>query len=156
MADVYTDTLGNRWWRRRHSAWLILPLLFGLATGIAFFYVGIRAKKPKWWIAGIVYGILAVVERRGNSLSALWAGVRAEFERNDFDIWTAELSGDVDQERAVGIVQAVDQAYGRQVQAAVLQRIAERAGSAGMTVDSTSKNADESITVVLSVDRVMA
>jgi hypothetical protein len=46
----------NLWWRVRHSWWLLLPVLgFSCLGGSGFVYVGIRARRPAWWIAGIVY-----------------------------------------------------------------------------------------------------
>jgi hypothetical protein len=42
----------------------------------------------------------------------------------------------VDEERAVEIVRAVDAAYGRQVQRAVLDRLRERAPAAGLRLES--------------------
>jgi hypothetical protein len=47
-------------WRIKHSLWLVVPI-FGLGClgGAGFLYVGIRARRPGWWIAGLVY--LAVV-----------------------------------------------------------------------------------------------
>lgn len=98
----------------------------------------------------------AIVERSSDALSADWQGVRATFARDDAGIWSAQLTGDVDHDRAVSIVQAVDQAYGHQVQQAVLSRIEARAGSAGMTVDSSRRNEDDSVTVILNVNRASA
>lgn len=43
-------------WRIRHSWWLLLPILgCSCLGGAGFLYVGLRAKRPAWWIAGIVY-----------------------------------------------------------------------------------------------------
>lgn len=43
-------------WRLRHSWWLLIALAgFGCLTGMAFLYVGIRARRPLWWGAGIAY-----------------------------------------------------------------------------------------------------
>ena len=43
-------------WRLKHSWWLLLPVL-GLSClgGVGFLYVGLRARRPAWWIAGIGY-----------------------------------------------------------------------------------------------------
>jgi hypothetical protein len=43
-------------WRVLHSWWLLFPLLgLGCLNGIGFIYIGLRARRPDWWIAGIVY-----------------------------------------------------------------------------------------------------
>lgn len=49
--------LGKRW-ERLHSIWLIWLIFIykhGYLSFIAFFYIGIRAKKRKWIIAGFIY-----------------------------------------------------------------------------------------------------
>ncbi|MCX4474140.1 helix-hairpin-helix domain-containing protein [Micromonospora sp. NBC_01655] len=44
------------WWRLRHSWWVLLPILgFSCLGGLGFLYVGIRARRPAWWISGIGY-----------------------------------------------------------------------------------------------------
>ncbi|ROT32162.1 helix-hairpin-helix domain-containing protein [Micromonospora sp. HM5-17] len=55
-ADHPARSLG---WRIRHSLWLLIPAL-GLSWlgGIGFLYVGIRARRPAWWISGICYLVL--------------------------------------------------------------------------------------------------
>ncbi|MEU5786809.1 helix-hairpin-helix domain-containing protein [Micromonospora purpureochromogenes] len=43
-------------WRIRHSLWLLLPIAgCGFLAGAGFLYIGLRARRPAWWIAGIVY-----------------------------------------------------------------------------------------------------
>jgi len=86
-----------------------------------------------------------------NTLVATWQGVQARFTRDQDGIWSAHLTGQVDQDRAMGIITAVDQAYGRQVQAAVLARLHERAPAAGMRVESQRVADDASVTLVLAV-----
>ncbi|SDS73347.1 helix-hairpin-helix domain-containing protein [Actinoplanes derwentensis] len=50
------------WWRIGNSAWLLLPILsFGCLSAAGFCYVGIRARRPMWWVSGIVYSVLANV-----------------------------------------------------------------------------------------------
>ncbi|WP_446212949.1 helix-hairpin-helix domain-containing protein [Micromonospora sp. IBSANI012] len=56
-------TAGNpaadRGWRLRHSWWLLMPILgCGCIGGFGFIYVGLRARRPHWWIAGIGYALL--------------------------------------------------------------------------------------------------
>lgn len=46
-------------WRIRHSLWLLLPVAgCGFLAGAGFLYVGLRARRPAWWIAGIVYLVI--------------------------------------------------------------------------------------------------
>lgn len=95
----------------------------------------------------------AVVTMHDGALTAQWRGVTAQFRRDSSGIWTAEFSGDVDEPRALDIVRAIDVGYGLQVQQAVLARIAERAPAAGLTLTSSTQHSDNSVTMVLSVDR---
>ncbi|MGH3329742.1 MAG: hypothetical protein ACRDPJ_00425 [Nocardioidaceae bacterium] len=93
----------------------------------------------------------AVVNARDGQLVGTWAGVEAVFTLGADGIWTAHLTGEVDEERALSIVQAVDQAYGRQVQAAVLDRLRQRAPGAGMRVESESIDEDDTIVLTLAL-----
>ena len=46
-------------WRVRHSLWLLLPVLgLGCIGGLGLVYVGLRAKRPVWWVPGIVYTVI--------------------------------------------------------------------------------------------------
>ncbi|MEV4274587.1 helix-hairpin-helix domain-containing protein [Actinoplanes xinjiangensis] len=48
-------------WKLGHSAWLLAPFLtFGCGSVGGFLYVGLRARRPAWWIAGIVYSVAAM------------------------------------------------------------------------------------------------
>ncbi|MEU3452941.1 helix-hairpin-helix domain-containing protein [Micromonospora sp. NPDC006766] len=54
-----TNPAGNWRWRLLHSWWLLLPALgCGCLGGFGFIYVGIRARRPAWWISGIGYALL--------------------------------------------------------------------------------------------------
>ncbi|MEU4159706.1 helix-hairpin-helix domain-containing protein [Actinoplanes sp. NPDC026670] len=45
-----------------NSAWLLTPILsFGCASVAGYLYVGLRARRPGWWIAGIGYSVGANV-----------------------------------------------------------------------------------------------
>ena len=86
-------------------------------------------------------------------IAAAWQGVRGDFRRDDQGIWQVDFTGDVDERRAGDIVAAIDQAYGLQVQQAVLARLRERAPAAGMTIESETVDADDNVTLVLAVER---
>jgi hypothetical protein len=88
------------------------------------------------------------------AVDANWADVTARFTRGDDGIWSAHLSGNVDVQRATGIIGAVDQAYGRQVQAAVLARIRAHSAESGLTLKSESVGQDKSVTMILEVNQV--
>ncbi|WP_245993371.1 hypothetical protein [Xylanimonas allomyrinae] len=95
----------------------------------------------------------AQVTAAGEVIVAAWRDVRAEFSRDGQGIWAAQFTGKVDAERATAIVTAVDVAYGRQVQQSVLARVRAQAPVAGMTVTSERVEADDSVTLVLTLDR---
>jgi hypothetical protein len=49
-------------WRLAHSSWLLAPILsFGCLSAAGFLYVGIRARRPDWWIPGVAYSVIASV-----------------------------------------------------------------------------------------------
>ena len=93
----------------------------------------------------------AGVTRSADGIVAAWQGVRATFHRDALGIWQADFAGDIDAERAATIVLAVDQAYGRQVQQAVLGRLREHAPGAGMVIASETVEDDDSVTLILDV-----
>lgn len=103
-------------------------------------------------LAGALRETGAVVDAGQDEITAAWEGVRASFRRDADGIWSAHLAGDVDQERAVGIVQAVDVAYGRQVQRAVLDRLREHAPAAGLRLESEQVTEDASVRLVFAVE----
>ena len=86
-----------------------------------------------------------------DKLVARWLGVDAEFKRDAQGIWQADFTGDVDVDRASAVVAAIDVAYGRQVQQAVLARLRHRAPAAGMSIASETIEEDNSVTLVLNV-----
>lgn len=61
-AAMNTDVLGDRSWRRRHSAWLLAPVLgFGLFSFVGFVYCAIRVKERKWVVLAVVAVVLTVL-----------------------------------------------------------------------------------------------
>jgi hypothetical protein len=112
--------------------------------------VGTR-MRDETLLAAALRGTHAVVTKSGATLVADWAGVRAEFTRDKDGIWQAHFAGEVDEERALGIIGAVDQAYGLEVQRAVVEKLKQRAPGAGMSVVSERMEADDSMILVLEV-----
>ena len=87
-----------------------------------------------------------------HALQAEWQGVSARFVRDEDGIWTAHFTGDVDRQRAIEIVTAVDAAYGRHVQQTVIQRLRDRAPAAGLRLESETVKADASVELVFTVE----
>ncbi|MFT4009185.1 MAG: hypothetical protein QM655_03985 [Nocardioidaceae bacterium] len=107
--------------------------------------------KDQGLLAAALRDTRANVTVSPEALVARWQGVEAMFQRDEQGIWQANFTGDVDVNRASGIVAAIDVAYGRQVQQAVLAKLRERAPTAGMTVASETVEADSSVTLVLNM-----
>lgn len=57
-----SDLLASRAWRRRHSAWLLAPILgVGVFSFIGFLYCALRIRNAKWWrIAGVTAVLSAI------------------------------------------------------------------------------------------------
>ncbi|MEU4481711.1 hypothetical protein AB0F68_27150 [Micromonospora sp. NPDC023966] len=94
----------------------------------------------------------AVVTADGKDIVAAWDRVRANFQRGQDGVWSAHLTGDIDEQRAVGIIRAIDAGYGRQVQRAVLERLRERAPAAGLRLESEAVAEDASVRLVFAVE----
>jgi hypothetical protein len=88
-----------------------------------------------------------------NAFTAEWQGVTAAFTRDQAGIWSAHLTGEVDDARATAIISAIDIAYGRRVQAAVLEKLRERAPDAGLRLESERVEDDDSVVMVLTVQQ---
>ncbi|MEV4479041.1 ComEA family DNA-binding protein [Micromonospora coxensis] len=59
LTPSQANPAANWKWRLLHSWWLLLPILgCGCLGGFGFVYVGLRARRPAWWIAGIGYAVL--------------------------------------------------------------------------------------------------
>ncbi|GGM65501.1 hypothetical protein ACFFX1_49780 [Dactylosporangium sucinum] len=94
----------------------------------------------------------AVVSGTDQEIRAEWSGVQARLARGADGIWSAHFTGEVDEQRAVDIVRAIDAAYGRQVQQAVLQRLRERAPAAGLRLESETVTPANEVRLVFAVD----
>ncbi len=56
-----TNPAASPRWRILHSWWLLLPIFgMGCLGGAGFLYVGLRARRPSWWIPGIAYTAISV------------------------------------------------------------------------------------------------
>jgi hypothetical protein len=98
----------------------------------------------------------AIVQVDGSDLTATWADVAARFTRDQQGVWSAHITGSVDEQRAIGIVTAIDQAYGRQVQSAVVARIRAHASESGLTLKSESVAENRTVTMVLEINQASA
>lgn len=94
----------------------------------------------------------AVVATDHGGLTADWAGVRAVFQRGEDGVWSAHFTGEVDERRAVEVVRAIDAAYGRQVQRAVLERLRQQAPAAGLRLESEEVTEDAAVRLVFAVE----
>ncbi len=86
------------------------------------------------------------------SVTGTWEGINFSFVHHEDGTLSAHFDADVDVERARELILATDAAYAKQVQQAVAQRVRERAGALGMSVESETVGEDESVTLVLNVD----
>ncbi|AEV83749.1 hypothetical protein ACWT_2692 [Actinoplanes sp. SE50] len=93
----------------------------------------------------------AVVSGGEAALTARWGDQALTFGRDADGIWSAHADG-VGVERAVELITAVDAAYGRRVQQAVLDRIRAQAPAAGLRLESESRQDDASVRLVFEVE----
>lgn len=93
----------------------------------------------------------AVTTRTASTLIAAWSDVQAEFSRDQQGIWSARMTGTVDEARAINIITAVDQAYGLQVQKTLVRTLRERAAAAGMSIEDEQIDAEQTVTLTLAV-----
>jgi hypothetical protein len=75
------------------------------------------------------------------------------FKRDQMGIWNATFTAGTTLQSATQIIQAIDKAYGLEVQSEILRKIKERAPENGMTLESETVNADSSISLVLAVNQ---
>jgi hypothetical protein len=111
-----------------------------------------RLKHP-----GLLVEALHSVGAKANahadgSVSGTWEGINFSFVHHEDGTLSAHFDADVEVERARELILATDAAYAKEVQEAVRQRVKQRAGELGMTVESETVGQDESVTLVLNVD----
>ena len=111
-----------------------------------------RLKDPGLLVEALQsIGARATLQANG-SVSGSWEGLTYSFVHHDDGTLSAHFDADVDVDRARELILAIDAAYAKAVQEAVRQRVRERAGELGMTVESETVGADQSVTLVLNVD----
>ncbi|MFC6009563.1 hypothetical protein [Nocardia lasii] len=94
-----------------------------------------------------------VTDTGPDAIDVEWERLAAQLRRDTDGIWQAHFTGTTDEQECVASIMRVDTAYGRRVQAEVLNRVRERAPEAGMTLVSETANTDASVTMVLEVNR---
>ncbi|WP_239168591.1 hypothetical protein [Paractinoplanes deccanensis] len=103
-------------------------------------------------LAGALRDLGAAVTDGAGTVVASWDGSTATFSRGADGIWAAHVAG-VDERAAIDLVTAVDGAYGRRVQHAVLERLRAQAPAAGLRLQSESVTADAGVRLVFEVER---
>lgn len=88
-----------------------------------------------------------------NEIAGNFNSVLFTFKRDVNGIWNASFVSGTTFQTATKIIQAIDKAYGLEVQAEVLRKIKERAPQNGMTLESEVVNDDSSVTLVLAVNQ---
>lgn len=121
-----------------------------LPTGQQAIQVGSR-MRDETLLANALSDTGAVTTRTEATLNASWSDVQAEFSRDEQGIWSARMTGTIDEARAINIITAVDQAYGVQVQQALLRTLRERAAAAGMTIENEQVDSEQTVTLTLAV-----
>ncbi|MDR2252846.1 MAG: hypothetical protein LBD97_03140 [Bifidobacteriaceae bacterium] len=91
----------------------------------------------------------ARVTQDADCVTATWQDVRADFRADRSGVWNASFTGRVGQGRADEIADALDRAYGLRVQDAVLRRLRQHAGSAGLAIESETVEDDGAVALVL-------
>ncbi len=89
-------------------------------------------------------------------LEASIADLSLRMTRGEDGIWAAHLTADgreLDIEEANAFILALDTAYAARVQRAVVERIRDRAPEAGLALVSEQRGEDDSVTMVLEVQR---
>jgi hypothetical protein len=139
---------------------ILLPAAFagvaaatGLRGGRGGQVVRVRTRmRDEMLLAAALADAGAVTETDGDALIARWSGITARFDRGADGIWSSHFDG-ASRDRAKEIIEAIDAAYGRQVQQAVLTRLRERAPAAGLRLESEEVMADDAVQLVFEVQR---
>lgn len=83
-------------------------------------------------------------------VSATLGARRLEMQRDDDGIWEAHVAG-ANEAEAGELIASLDAAYALRVQQTVAERIRQRAGDAGFSLLSETRQEDRSLTMVLEV-----
>lgn len=83
-------------------------------------------------------------------VSAQLGGQSLTMELDSDGIWEAHIAGATEAE-AAGIIASLDSAYALRVQQTIAERIRQRAGDAGFSLLSETREEDRSLTMVLEV-----
>ncbi|MCA1844930.1 MAG: hypothetical protein LC792_17395 [Actinobacteria bacterium] len=111
-----------------------------------------RLKHPGLLVEALhTVGAKAELHSDG-SISGTWEGMGFRFVHHEDGTLSAHFAPDVDVNRAQELILATDTAYAKAVQEAVRQRVRDRAGELGMTVESETVGEDDSVTLVLNAE----
>jgi hypothetical protein len=88
-----------------------------------------------------------------NEIAGNFHSILFTFKRDTAGIWNATFVAGTTLQAASQIIQAIDKAYGLEVQSEVLRKIKERAPQNGMALESETVNEDSSISLVLTVNQ---
>lgn len=97
----------------------------------------------------------AVLPLDENRIDARIDDLLLELARTADGIWVAHVDSAIRQvtvDEANSLMLALDGAYARRVQSAVIERVRERAPGAGFTLVSEQRDDDDSVTMVLTVN----
>jgi hypothetical protein len=56
----------------RHSLWIVFTLPFGLLSWLAFVYIGLRARRVEWLVAGIIYAVPPILVAAFHGTALFW------------------------------------------------------------------------------------
>lgn len=93
--------------------------------------------------------------RQGDDLTAVIDGVELTMARSEEGVWAAHFRRadglELAETEAAALVERLDAAYALRVQQTVATRIRERAATAGFELVSETRDADDTVTMVLDV-----